>query len=486
MKRITGVAILVNLLFAGLAAGQPLQTVRLDNDTKNLSRFSSQFDLSENRILFNWNWYRSQRFRDLDGFVFLDTALGVKQTASFLGSPNPASPPPFTFTAFRNQDIYGADTIRRVVKYDNQGPILVGSGHQIGPWPRYYKEADLLYTSAGKHTANSSNIQLKTFHFNSGTVTNVTLPVKLKDTLSFRLVGVSSGANFRGNFIVGVGRNNGALNYVRCDSNFNLIDSTHIPDPKGWNTGLSSSILANAFKIGGDKFIAVSIINDPNPSRTRNTYFGFFKYDAATGAISKKTDFIPDSSSQYQVYQENFRFTRNAHTLMFGKAEKSSGGRRSNSWATFRIIDTSGHALIDTMFQFVPGMSSALLDVIPLTKDRYILIGSVVDTTDSPSFEKDLIFQKIDLRSWNSLGLEEQAAMVPLSVFPNPANEVIHLETTVGLARYRLYSPDGRVLAEGELDSKKLSLPELRAGAYLLEVQSQQGDSWTKKVQIDP
>lgn len=484
MKRITGVAFLISILFAGLALGQTLQTVRVDNDTKDLNYFSSQFDLGSDRILFNWNWYRSQRFRDLNGFVLLDTALGIQQAGSFWGYPNPTAPPRFAFTAFRNQDIYGADSAGRIVKYDNQGPILVGSGTRAGYFPRYYKEADVLYTNSANHTANSNNIQLKAFRFNSGTVTNVSLPVKLKDSLTFSFLGISRGPNFRGNFIVGAGRNNGAINYVRCDSNFNLIDSTLIPDPKGWPTGLRRSYVSNGFKVDSHEFVGVCTLKDANDFS--KDYLGLFKLNSVTGVISNKVNFIPDSSSQYQVYQENFRFTRGAKTLMFGKAEKNTGGRRSNSWATFRIIDTSGQALIDTQFQFVPGMSSALLDVIPLNKDRYILIGSVVDTTDSPSFEKDLIFQKIDLRSWNRVGLEEQSSLVPLSVFPNPAHEVIHLKTTVGLARYRLYSLDGRLLAEGELETKKIPLPELSAGRYLLEVQSQQGDSWIKKVQIAP
>ena len=484
MKRLTAAVILFNLLFAGLALGQPLQTVRVDNDTKDIAYFSSQFDLGSNRILFNWNWYRSQRRPDLNGFVFLDTALGIRQTGSFLGYPDPASPPRFAFTAFRNQDIYGADSAGRIVKYDNQGPILVGSGTRVGYWPRYYKEADVLYTNPGNHTANSNNIQLKTFRFNSGTVANVTLPVALKDSLTFSVLGISRGPNFRGNFIMGVGRNNGAINYVRCDSNFNLLDSTLIPDPKGWPTGLRRSYVNNGFKVDSHEFVGVCTLKDANDFS--KNYLGFFKLNSVTGVISNKVNFIPDSSSQYQVYQENFRFTRGAKTLMFGKAEKSSGGRRSNSWATFRIIDTSGQALIDTQFQFVPGMSSALLDVIPLNKDRYILIGSVVDTTDSPSFEKDLIFQKIDLETWKPVSLKESSAVVPLSVFPNPAHEVIHLNTTVELARYRLYSLDGRVLAKGELEAKKIPLPGLSAGRYLLEVQSQQGDSWIKKVQIVP
>jgi hypothetical protein len=58
------------------------------------------------------------------------------------------------------------------------------------------------------------------------------------------------------------------------------------------------------------------------------------------------------------------------------------------------------------------------------------------------------------------------------------------LNTTVELARYRLYSLNGRVLAKGELEAKKIPLPRLSAGRYLLEVQSQQGDSWIKKIQL--
>ncbi len=76
--------------------------------------------------------------------------------------------------------------------------------------------------------------------------------------------------------------------------------------------------------------------------------------------------------------------------------------------------------------------------------------------------------------------LPESVALAQLSIYPNPAREVIRLSgfEKLGSGNYRLYSPEGRLIKQGDL-KPEIHLEGLNKGLYLLRVIGSSGVSRT-------
>ncbi len=473
MKSVTASVILFNLLFVGLAFGQPLQTVRIDNDTKELDGQSCLHH--SGKILLNWNYPRLNRLADGFGFVFLDTSLGIYSQYSSFGYSDPNLPPPYAFEAFQGGDVYGRNPSNQIVKYDNQGPIRMTTDTLAHPFPVAFPGNNSLLTLKYS-SVNPQKMACSLYKLGSNTITTRQLPVPDHTFPSW----AKGSEDF---FRVQLEKKNG-VTAVFMDTNFALIDSFYVADSLHYSTPGMDLGVVEIDKMDNNLYLVKGGYLPLYPSSVTivNTYS--YILDRKTGDTSLFMVNKFDSIQRLNDYLVQIKYSNFGEIIGYGNAKMKSGGRQSSDWIHFKVADTAGQELIDTLFQFVPGRSSEIFDVVPLDKGRYILIGSVIDYGDSPSPEKDLIFQKIDLQTWKPVGLEEAFALAPLSVFPIPAQNILRLKTPAPLARYRLLGREGQILASGEVKGKQIPVAALPPGTYLLEVQSGQGDSWIKKVQI--
>lgn len=86
----------------------------------------------------------------------------------------------------------------------------------------------------------------------------------------------------------------------------------------------------------------------------------------------------------------------------------------------------------------------------------------------------------------SGIGIEEND-FSSLSIFPQPAKEVLHIQTTEGINSISLYTLTGQMVLKKELKSVSdysLSLHGINTGAYVLEISSDQ-KTYRTKVLID-
>ena len=64
----------------------------------------------------------------------------------------------------------------------------------------------------------------------------------------------------------------------------------------------------------------------------------------------------------------------------------------------------------------------------------------------------------------------DQNSIVDFSIYPNPFLEVISIRGVEGLANYKIYSVDGKLIKKGAVENDKIHLSELAKGMYLLQL----------------
>ena len=64
----------------------------------------------------------------------------------------------------------------------------------------------------------------------------------------------------------------------------------------------------------------------------------------------------------------------------------------------------------------------------------------------------------------------DQNSIVDFSIYPNPFLEVISIRGVEGLANYKIYSVDGKLIKKGAVENDKIHLSELAKGIYLLQL----------------
>ena len=58
--------------------------------------------------------------------------------------------------------------------------------------------------------------------------------------------------------------------------------------------------------------------------------------------------------------------------------------------------------------------------------------------------------------------------IAPLTIYPNPVEDELHLSSSFGKMRYKLYDIQGRILDEGSVEQDVISLPNIPPGLYFI------------------
>jgi hypothetical protein len=84
----------------------------------------------------------------------------------------------------------------------------------------------------------------------------------------------------------------------------------------------------------------------------------------------------------------------------------------------------------------------------------------------------------------NTTGIDETISYLPLSIFPNPTTENIHLASSESFDKGMIYGMDGKLvkmMSEQELTFKTISVSEFSNGVYYLNISSDNGKVYKSK-----
>lgn len=475
--------VIFNLFFAGLLQGQVLKTVKIDVDSDELSIIPNVTEHS-GHLLVTWTSMGANQ-----GFVFFDTTLAIKEQFAYGRFLGPNKPPDFHFKAFKGGDIYGRGPTKRILKYDVQKPIF-----QTRDTLSHYYLSNLTpgsfysITTVGA-SLDSQNLAAQIYRIGDSTISTVKTPIPYKDRNKIGFLGGSVNFNLNRDTLIYTIRRDRGRKYtaVLMDTTFALLDSFKInnwppPPIKKFNyTEITSvSYLGNnEYVING----AYSKVNTHINCRRCYAYFTYI-YNDITNKIRSFQNFTASSYKKLRKFQGSTEYWRNGFNVYYGSRVYDT--INFPEWADLKVKDTSGQIIIDTVFQFEKGMDSKIFDVVRLSKYRYIFIGAVFDT-DTPGIEEfDLILQKVDLRNWNSIGLiEENSGMKFIRLFPNPAQNFVNIETSLVLKDFRLFTVSGEKVRTGMIQRNRIPLKNLESGMYLLEITSNKGNSWIKRLELE-
>lgn len=123
-------------------------------------------------------------------------------------------------------------------------------------------------------------------------------------------------------------------------------------------------------------------------------------------------------------------------------------------------------------------------------KGEYIAESAIADFNGDG--KKDIIIQGfVDDTNiyWNEsiISSIEENSTIPLSVFPNPANDILYLKTEIQLldAQFSIISISGKILLQNVLTSNLIDVSSVEKGIYFLEISDlNSGERWVKKIVI--
>ncbi|MEO1514362.1 MAG: serine hydrolase [Bacteroidota bacterium] len=117
------------------------------------------------------------------------------------------------------------------------------------------------------------------------------------------------------------------------------------------------------------------------------------------------------------------------------------------------------------------GEGGQFLNVVPSQNLVWIRMGSAPDDNPGTAQFNNDIWKRINALDCNLVSVEEtEQHLKAISVFPNPSNDRIHLQSTKSLeGTFRLFNQLGQLVKEGQLQPI-IDVSELSSGIYYLSV----------------
>ncbi len=212
-------------------------------------------------------------------------------------------------------------------------------------------------------------------------------------------------------------------------------------------------------------FIGSCIESVVLPEKIENENIG----EAFSGTALKRVE-IPD---RWEWLDRAFMNCKQLEYVRIGRGVKEMASPIFNGDSALRVIDCMSEEppqFVDYEFSDDRVMADLLFDSITV----YVPCGSGEAYRNSKWGEH---FSNIVERC---SGIASPAAF-ELTVSPNPTNDVLHIAATAEISTLRLYDEAGRLLQECPY-SPQLSLARLPQGLYLLQAQSPDGHTVTKRI----
>ncbi|MCS4303587.1 reprolysin-like metallopeptidase [Chryseobacterium sp. BIGb0232] len=94
-------------------------------------------------------------------------------------------------------------------------------------------------------------------------------------------------------------------------------------------------------------------------------------------------------------------------------------------------------------------------------------------------------FRDFSVKISETLGTDEvrgTKASSEISIYPNPADTFVEVKNLKGKADYKIYSADGRLVQEGQIDGQRINVASLIKGMYVVTIKNDQNTYNTKLI----
>lgn len=120
----------------------------------------------------------------------------------------------------------------------------------------------------------------------------------------------------------------------------------------------------------------------------------------------------------------------------------------------------------------------------PTTATTVTFYGAFNYANNNNNDNGDIIKTSSVTYAANTTGINERISYLPVSIFPNPTTDNIHLASSESFDKGMIYSMDGKLvkmMTEQELAFKTIAVSELSNGVYYLHVSSDNGKAYASK-----
>lgn len=134
------------------------------------------------------------------------------------------------------------------------------------------------------------------------------------------------------------------------------------------------------------------------------------------------------------------------------------------------MVSTDGGATFTTDFTHTSCTSC------PFSKLKYA--GGVLFASHSSGGTTSKVFKK----TISGVGINEVAKELIFSIYPNPAQDFLMIEhNTKESGKVKIYSTDGKLVKEADLNTEKINISFLNAGIYIVKTETESGSFGYRK-----
>lgn len=129
------------------------------------------------------------------------------------------------------------------------------------------------------------------------------------------------------------------------------------------------------------------------------------------------------------------------------------------------------------------GKDGQFLNVIPSQNMTWVRMGEAPNDLPVPYLLNNEIWQYLNQMTCTSIGVQEHTSS-QVHVYPNPANDVVYVQSTEQITRVEICNLQGQVLKQvnGLAITKGIAVDDIPAGLYLVKTHSRDGRVSVSKV----
>jgi hypothetical protein len=252
--------------------------------------------------------------------------------------------------------------------------------------------------------------------------------------------------------------------------------------------------LSNNGNNGLDSFAGYDFTGDPNAFQERSPFL--IKLDSAGNLIwgTNATQYSPFPGRSIaikgnDVYLGLGSLANEWDGTAFGN-EVSGVGLLSTDNAVLRFNKTSG-SLEEVIA--MPGTGFDMIMAMAIDSQDNIVVGghfgsSLLDSDPALSVFKAGGFTDFFVAQYGqdcSLGVNENANNFSIKLYPQPASDVVHLQSQNPLSRYEIYDIQGKILKQTQLNNNRIDISELSTGLYFIKVEGENEQAETLKLIVE-
>lgn len=158
----------------------------------------------------------------------------------------------------------------------------------------------------------------------------------------------------------------------------------------------------------------------------------------------------------------------------------------STDFHTYTMIWTSEKIVfsVDDKVHYTYNPSTKDENTWPYNADQYLLLNIAIESNIEASFTKGVMeIDYVRVYQESTTSLQENIQTDQIHIYPNPVQNMLHVELSEERSTIRIYSSNGVLLDNIESESPRLSydMTHLEQGLYIVEVRS---ENWAKTFKV--